>query len=271
MKKCTIVFCVFSLFFSTENIFPAGTSEKNIDNLLLGINDTVLESSIDRVDYKLQNVLKNTVDNNAIFNADTIGFIILDIDKNQIPHIYCIPDNNWNKSDTVVNEYIKAGESFHSLSFKTKNVQYYKYSAMNPLLAPNHSYNNSFYTTLEGEKKNVLDRFVFFRWTGSTMGIELDTYMYAVDTYTNFVFTYVKIGAWKEAFGVQVPLRYDPLDIYSLEDGQLRWFFEYDPVGYIAKDGELVFYDWYPQMIQKKLEEQLEINLPLGKSPYFVD
>ncbi len=197
-------------------------------------------------------------------------FSISEISKGQIPTINLKETVNWEQQDKNYAEYISLGEDFFALGFKTQKVIYYRYNGKNPLFPAHSLYNNKQYTTLENETENVLDRFIFFRWTGKNMGITLDTYMFAIDTYTGLVFTYVKIGSWENAFGVEIPSRYDPIDAYKTYNNQPHLFFEYDPIGYISKDGELILYDWYIKKTQEKLEVQLEAMLPIGKSPYYV-
>lgn len=290
LKKQNTIFLAFFIILNTSTIFAAGAPESTIIDSINTIKDSDLQPSIDRVSKTLRKILPTeSVENDFIENQNFIsagfvldskqenqfthdfGFTILDIGKDQIPKVSLSPNNDWSLSNPKTNESISEGPNFYSLGFKTKNIMYYKYDGVNPLFPSNHPYNNSFYTTLSGKKQNVLDRFIFFRWTGKTMGVGLDNYMFAVDCNTGLVFAYVKIGDWNEAFGVQIPVRYDPLDIYTIEEGTMRWFFEYDPIGFIAENGELVFYDWYIESTQQKLEIQLTTSLPLGNSPYFVE
>ncbi len=200
----------------------------------------------------------------------TTSFTITKISRGQIPSIHLEKNALWESTSSNYNEKTTYGKDFSALGFKTNNVAYYRYDGENPLFSPNSLYNSMLYTTIGSEEKRVLERFVFYRWTGENMGIDLDTYMYAIDTYTGLVFTYVKIGSWKSAFGVEVPTRYDPIDIYRAQNSSPRLFFEYDPIGYISKEGLLVLHDWYIEKTKEKLADQLVAHLPIGKSPYYM-
>ncbi len=203
-------------------------------------------------------------------NFLTTSFSITEISRGQIPTIHLENNTLWEETSSNYNENITYGNDFSALGFKTSNVAYYRYDGENPLFSPNSLYNSMLYTTIGSEEKKVLERFVFYRWTGENMGIDLDTYMYAIDTYTGLVFTYVKIGSWKSAFGVEVPTRYDPVDIYKAQNETPHLFFEYDPIGYISKEGVLVLHDWYIKKTKEKLANQLVSSLPVGKSPYYI-
>ncbi len=198
------------------------------------------------------------------------SFTIQEIDNGQIPKIQLLDNTSWTIMDSDFYEYASQGESFSALGLKTNNVVYLRYNGQNPLFSANSAYNAMTYTDTNAIDQKVLDRFMFFRWQGTNMGIDLDTYMYAIDTFTGLVFTYVKIGAWKGAFGFEVPTRYDPIDIYTFLDGNPRLFFEYDPIGYVSKDGFIILHDWYIEKTKQKLQTQLESHLPTGRSPYYV-
>ncbi len=289
-KNYNTFFLTLFIILNTSIIFAAGNPESTIIDSINIIKDSDLQPSIDRVSKALRkNLPIESIENDFIKKHNfisagftvtpqqenqftyNIGFTIRDIGKDQIPKVNFSPNNDWSLSNPKSHESISTGSDFYSLGFKTKNIRYYKYEGLNPLFPKNHPYNNSFYTTLSGKKQNVLERFIFFRWTGKTLCVGLDNYMFAVDCNTGLVFAYIKIGDWNEAFGAQIPTRYDPLDMYTIEEGTMRWFFEYDPIGFIAENGDLIFYDWYIENTQQKLEVQLITTLPLGNSPYFVE
>ncbi len=287
ITKTDVLIFTFSFLSLHTALYSGGVTEKDMSEIY---------ATHEQIETQSQNISKNFMyilpDGNidpsyegnkenlqAMFSPDiaylktsdfyTQAYTITEIDKGQIPKIHLQDIADWKKTDTTNTEQSTTGKNFSALGFKTRNVQYFRYTGENPLFSPTSEYNNLSYSGIDTTTEKVLDRFLFYRWTGSNMGIPLDTYMYAIDTYTGLVFTYVKIGEWTGAFGVEVPTRYDPIEMYKAEDGKPKLFFEYDPIGYISKDKELVLYDWYIEKTKAKLKEQLSDHHPVGKSPYY--
>ncbi|MFI3257449.1 MAG: hypothetical protein R3Y36_04040 [Spirochaetales bacterium] len=197
------------------------------------------------------------------------SFTVAEINKEQTPTMHFKNEGQWLVSNEVRGESKYRGEDFYALGFKAQHVMYYRYSGKSPFFEPTDYYNRASYHSASGEIENVLSRFMFYRWTASSMGVPLDNYMLAVDTYTGLVFSFVKISTWNSFFGIEVPVSYGPVDIYEGQDGHFHWFFEYDPIGYLDADGTVILHDWYIENTKQKVSEQLFHQLPLGKSPYY--
>ncbi len=289
--KTYILFCIIlALIHIDASIYASGESEARTDFPHLFATQKQLENRISEVSENFAFILPNgkihqtfhekekslyqtfSPDMQHLSTSDfkTKAFTIIKIDREQIPHIKIDGNTQWRLSNKLKNEKKINGEDFSALGFKTREVKYYRYDGSNPLFTPNSSYNTMSYISVDGAEKPVLERFLFYRWTGVNMGVDLETYMFAIDTYTGLVFTYVKIGAWKSAFGVQIPTNYDPIDYYKTQDGSPRFFFEYDPVGFVSKEGDIILYDWYIERTKENLKEQLLSYAPLGKSPYYI-
>lgn len=109
-----------------------------------------------------------------------------------------------------------------------KNLTVYKYDKYNPL------YDSKGY--LSGR----MDRFRFYSINGEAV-IPLKQYLIAVDTYSKFVFAYGAITATSETFGNKYPTEFEAIEFHA----QKIHFYEYDPIGYVTKDGNVVFYQHY--------------------------
>lgn len=104
----------------------------------------------------------------------------------------------------------------------------YKYEGYNPL------YDNSGY--LPGR----MDRFRFYSLYGKAVIVDLQQYLIAVDTYSKLVFAFGKITETKSTFGELVPMKFEAIEYHGDKD-----FYEYDPIGYVNSDGEVVLYEHY--------------------------
>ncbi len=286
--KKLFTICFFSLIVSYA--FTGGVSEAQISYPELFVSQVQLQEHSQEISPNFKYILEDGQIHNSytedreslrkLFSPDiehivsssfySKSFSIIEIDKSQIPSIQLDDNAVWLDTSNSPTEKILQGNNFSALGFQTKNVVYHRYEGQNPLFDAENAYNTMSYTTVTNETEQVLERFLFFRWTGKNMGVNLDTYMYAIDTYTGLVFAYVKIGTWNSAFGVEVPVKYDPIDIYKSNEDSARFFFEYDPIGYVSKESTIVLFDWYVEKTKANLKTQLMAHLPLGKSPYFI-
>lgn len=127
-----------------------------------------------------------------------------------------------------------------------KNVSVYVYRGVNPLLQQQEQ--NRTYPA------GILDRFRFYQFTGDAkvlgIGVSLDNYLIAVDTWSKFVFAYGEITAVKKSFGQMVPQQYTAVEKSSLHSG-VRPFYEYDPIGYVNADGTVVLYTEYKDRVKE--------------------
>lgn len=113
-------------------------------------------------------------------------------------------------------------------------LKIYKYNGDNPLYAKS------------GYLEGRMDRFRFYSIDGKA-SIELKQYLIAVDTYSKFVFAYGKITATGELLGNIYPKDFRAIEYYAKRIP----FYEYDPIGYVDKSGEVVLYDDYTSEFPK--------------------
>ncbi len=153
-----------------------------------------------------------------------------------------------------------------------KPLTIYRYNHKNPLVAADGAYNTS----------DRLDRFFFYRIIGAAkvagIGANLDQYLIAVDSYSKFVFAYAKVTSTESVMGNAVPNGFGPVENF----GENRFFYEYDPIGYVKESGELVLYQEYrdAMLATKSIGFFPAIKDPSrpmaseegpGTSPYYVD
>lgn len=144
----------------------------------------------------------------------------------------------------------------------------YRYDHKNPLIAVDGTYNNS----------DRLQRFLFYRIIGEAVVVDLDQYLIAVDTYSKFVFAYAKVTSTTTVVGNKVPNGFGPVESY----GEKRFFYEYDPIGYVDEKGTVTLYksyidemrksavDYFPS-IHNKVDMTMATHSPSGegRSPYY--
>lgn len=154
-----------------------------------------------------------------------------------------------------------------------KPLTIYRYNHKNPLVAADGAYNTS----------DRLDRFFFYRIIGAAkvagIGANLDQYLIAVDSYSKFVFAYAKVTSTESVMGNAVPNGFGPVESY----GEKRFFYEYDPIGYVDANGTVTLYksytdemrksavDYFPS-IHNKVDMTIASHSPSGegRSPYYV-
>lgn len=154
-----------------------------------------------------------------------------------------------------------------------KPLTIYRYNHKNPLVAADGAYNTS----------DRLDRFFFYRIIGAAkvagIGANLDQYLIAVDSYSKFVFAYAKVTSTEDVMGNAVPNGFGPVESY----GEKRFFYEYDPIGYVDANGTVTLYksytdemrksavDYFPS-IHNKVDMTIASHSPSGegRSPYYV-
>lgn len=154
-----------------------------------------------------------------------------------------------------------------------KPLTIYRYNHKNPLVAADGAYNTS----------DRLDRFFFYRIIGAAkvagIGANLDQYLIAVDSYSKFVFAYAKVISTESVMGNAVPNGFGPVENF----GEKRFFYEYDPIGYVDENGTVTLYnsyksemlkgatDYFPS-IHNKADMTMATHSPGGdgRSPYYV-
>ena len=160
--------------------------------------------------------------------------------------------NVWQPGDSTKSEFIHAkAPNTTGQGYEIKNVYWYSYRGKNPLYAADGTYNTQLQVTAEGNPK--LSRFYFYRFTGDTLSPSLDNFLFAVDTYSKFMFAFAYPTKMESVFGNNVPKAWGPTD-GSAFLGTTYQFYMYDPVGYVEKvDGKynVVMYDWFKNNLAK--------------------
>lgn len=119
----------------------------------------------------------------------------------------------------------------------------YQYRGKNPLVRSDSGYNS------DSAHSDILERFRFYRFSGTALIVDLDNYLAAVDTHSKFLFVYAEITDSAAAVGQLIPRAYQTVEVseraQKRADGTPRPFYEYDPIGYVASDGTVRLYDEY--------------------------
>lgn len=164
------------------------------------------------------------------------------------------------------------GDNFSSHAVMTvtvKNVGYFRVKGKNPLVS---SYDGILIPIYGSDGKPteqtepIMKRFVFYRFTGDVPVVgTLDNRLVAFDSYTGLLFVY----AIPTTFGGNGnPLGWQPLEGVGAPDGKKHSFYEYDPVGYVNKDGEFRMTSQYITNLKKKTSRENYKPPFTGKSPY---
>lgn len=160
---------------------------------------------------------------------------------------YKLVSGKWNQGDASKNEYSYNGDNTSAAGNNVSGVVYYLYKGKNPTFKPDTSYNQS----------DRLERFYFYRFTGSALGIvDLDNFLIAIDTYSKLVFAFAVPSFWDSVVGNAVPDEWSAVEngweadsgnnskIWFNQTDGIRYFYEYDPVGVVHSDGSIEIYDW---------------------------
>lgn len=138
---------------------------------------------------------------------------------------------DWNN---ITAEYYngKDGENYvvsGILTVSITSLKVYKYPGNNPL-----------YSSL-GYLPGRMDRFNFYSINGEASVAPLKQYLIAVDTYSKFIFAFGAITGTKNVMGQDVPVSFEAVE----KHGDKKAFYEYDPIGYVTKDGSVILYEHY--------------------------
>lgn len=232
----------------------------------------------------------NNENNDKPWNEPNYGGFELDLDnmvieayfdKNNRP-TYKLKEGQWTPLDSSKNEYYYNGANTSAAGYEMGNVKYYMYKAKNPTFEPNSSYN----------KSDRLERFYFYKFYGSYMGVGTENYLIAIDKYSKLVFAFAVPTKWKNML-----VRYAPEEWGSVELGWeakykensqsifevdgIKYFYEYDPVGIVKRDGTIEIYSWCsdsisqniyaPRVLGNKIDLTRDIareGVINGRSPY---
>lgn len=160
--------------------------------------------------------------------------------------------NVWQPGDSTKSEFIHAkAPNTTGQGYGISNVYWYSYRGKNPLYAMDGAYNTQLQVTAKENPK--LSRFYFYRFTGDTLSPSLDNFLFAVDTYSKFMFAFAYPTKMESVLGNNVPKAWGPTDGTPFL-GTTYQFYMYDPVGYVEKVGDkynVVMYDWFKNNLAK--------------------
>ena len=183
---------------------------------------------------------------------NTMSLVGTYFDNNNVPQYAMQSGDVWVTRDTAKGEFVHAkAPNTTGQGYEIKNVHWYQYRGLNPLYAADGTYNSVLQKTAKGNPK--LNRFHFYRFTGDTLSPSLDNFLFAVDTYSKFMFAFAYPTKMESVFGNNVPKAWGPTD-GSAFLGTTYQFYMYDPVGYVEKvDGKynVVMYDWFQNNLAK--------------------
>lgn len=183
---------------------------------------------------------------------NTMSLVGTYFDNNNVPQYAMQSGDVWVTKDTAKGEFVHAkAPNTTGQGYEIKNVHWYQYRGLNPLYAADGTYNSVLQKTAKGNPK--LSRFHFYRFTGDTLSPSLDNFLFAVDTYSKFMFAFAYPTKMESVFGNNVPKAWGPTD-GSAFLGTTYQFYMYDPVGYVEKvDGKynVVMYDWFKNNLAK--------------------
>ncbi|MBR6566626.1 MAG: hypothetical protein IKK79_07470 [Spirochaetaceae bacterium] len=183
---------------------------------------------------------------------ETMSLVGTYFNDSNVPVYAMRHENVWVSKDATKAEFVHAkAPDTEGQGYGISNVHWYQYRGRNPVYAADGNYNNVLQFTAKGNPK--LSRFYFYRFTGDTLSPSLDNFLFAVDSYSKFMFAFAKPTASKSVFGNNVPTAWGPTD-GSAFLGINYQFYMYDPVGYVEKvDGKynVVMYDWFKNNLAK--------------------
>lgn len=223
--------------------------------------DPFVQGDWNRIDYKFDGKLFDTWLLEVQFNGQNI------------PQYNFFDDGTqWTESQEK--------EGYSEVSFDASNrgwkaqgitmnpLKVYRYNHKNPLIVAEGTYNDS----------PRMERFLFYRIIGDASIVHLDQYLIAVDTYSKLVFAYAKVDKIKELLGNKVPISFEPVENF----GEKKFFYEYDPIGYVKENGEVVLYQEYKDAmiatdsvgffpaVKDPTRDIASENGP-GRSPYYIE
>ncbi len=188
-------------------------------------------------------------------------------------------DKNWTPGDVSKGEYKLSGQSTYTEVVnppvnKINDVTYYMYKGKNDHFLPDSDYN-----TKPIHDVVRMERFVFFRFTGSPLaGDALDNRLMAIDTMTKLIFAYSKPTEFKDVLGQKVPTKWESVDTATKVSGVSYPFYEYDPIGVVSPNGTVELFPqyvkdtengYYDPRIGDPSRDVATYGKP-GRSPYYV-
>ncbi len=185
-------------------------------------------------------------DEKYIFYGSIIDswFMKVNFGKGNVPEYrFFIPNDgrSWIKGDDLKNEFNfdarnDGNKVTYPLNVAISDMVVYKYVNKNPLVSSTGEYN----------KSERLQRFIFMRINGSAANVPMNNYLIAIDKYSKFIFAYAKIVETGSTLGNKYPTKFDAIENYQ----DRRFFYEYDPIGFVSEDGSVTLFDEYKREME---------------------
>ncbi len=237
LHKHTISTGIIIIYISLTVTLYAQNARNNHTNTP-SINDTgnATKSSSFSLDYYNTHILKMRV--SAFYNVPS----------------YWFEEGQWETKDTYTQVFGSDEEIISPYQINTiKKVRYYRYTHTHPL-DKNYYKNN----------EKFLNRFCFYRFTGKTLIPWVDVYLFALDMETQLLFSYALPSRFDTVWSNYVPRDWVALENHPFiqEYFSDTAFYEFDPIGYVNNDGEIVMYDWIVKQNALKEKDPLINYLP---------
>ncbi len=284
IKYLLFLLLIFSIScyrsFDPRQYYRIWNKNKNVNVVT---NDIDLEEDV--IDPKLDPFKTgdwNRVDYNGFtINLDDYVMIASFGEKNKPTYKLEYRPNTWKSKDLSLNEYYYEGANTSGGGVTMTGVVYYMYKGKNPAFSSTSSYN----------KSSRLTRFYFYRITATPANQNLDNYLIVIDSYSKLVYGFGIPTSWSEIVGIPTPTSWGPVELGWEADTAtgnrinfgvdgLKYFYEYDPVGILNKDGTITIYQWcidsiaqnrYAPRFNGKIEDTKRAIATYGKdgrSPY---
>ena len=182
------------------------------------------------------------------FTLDLDNMVIeASFDKSNRPTYKLVP-GKWIPGSEGKNDYYYDGPNTTAAGYSMSSVKYYMYKQKNPTYDINSAYNQS----------SRMERFYFYKFYGEYLSVGSANYLIAIDKYTKLVFAFAIPTKWKDMLVRNAPETWGAVElgweadgnitgsvkkIYFAVDG-ITYFYEYDPVGIVRKDGTIEIYQW---------------------------
>ncbi len=242
---------------------PEGATLYTMFEVLLA-NGEVDESILVKFDEEVQAAVKSILpSSNHSILVETAAFEnkVININNidNYVPTLSFV-NASWDLGNA---EDSKAGDGFKITGVPTNptssEIKYYRSTGYVPSVVQGLSAKINSETYGDGTERMV-ERFMFYRFTGKASIASLNNMLVAVDTYTNLVFAFAYPYDFETILGNSNPSAWASLD-YP--------FYTYDPIGYVGNDGSFTIESWYNNALtDKKGAIKPADILRTGKSPY---
>ena len=193
--------------------------------------------------------------------------IVSSFNDENVPSMH-FEDGSWDagtgERSAERHEFLYHGANSSAQGNTISNMDYYAYRGLNPFFSADSSYNTAGFGN--GDETRM-DRFVFYRFTGKAVIVELDNYLVAVDTYTRLFYAFGVPTDTDSLLGQEVPTKWGSVEANCTDpEGKARRFYEYDPAGYVDDEGNFINADWYEENLASGTYDPLYTGL----SPYAV-